>query len=299
MTPAIESILPSAAGAAGGELVRLVGTGFAPRVDVRFGDVRATVLSVLFEGGRAIVDVRTPQSSRPGPVSVVAQNLDASGAPIAGEAASVPFRFLRAQISQESDLTRLVRTLLRALKAQVLANTTTPISLDYREQTTDVIPIAKVPSFTVLGPDIRENRVYASNAVVDRIVQGPSGLEIERVRPPITVDLRFLLEAVTNSTAEHLELLVALVNFFHRNPYLLINRDPADPAAGVVRFEMASDGEVQSAVRLLDDVRKDDRRAFQWALVIRGFPVDEHVVTGRAHAASGVEVRTRRLAEEA
>jgi hypothetical protein len=223
--------------------------------------------------------------------------LDVSGGPVVGEEAHASFRFLRALIAEESDLTRLVRALLRALKAQVIANASTPVSLDYREQMSSVVPIAKVPSLIVLGPDVRENRLYATNEAGERIVPGPSGVEIERLRPPMTVDLRFVLEVVTNTTAEHLNLFVALVNFFHRNPYLALERDPHDPAAGVVRFPLVAEGEARTAERAGDvRARKDDVHAFSWGIAIRGFPIDDHIATGRSHEANrGVDVRARSL----
>jgi hypothetical protein len=289
MKPSIESVSPAAVGAAGGELVRIVGAGIGASVAVVFGARAADVVSVIPDGARVFVDVRAP-ASEAGDVALVLQNLDAGGAPIPGETASVPFRFVRALLGVESDLTRLVRTLLRALKSQVIANAATPVSLDYREQVSSVIPVAKVPSLTVLGPDIRENRVYATNETAERATLGPAGPEVEILRPPVAVDLRFVLEVVTNTTADHLNLFTALVNFFHRNPYITIERDGRDPSAGTVKFPLFADGEARTA--RVEDARgrKDDRHAFEWGLVVRGFPIDDHIATGRAQPASGVEI---------
>ena len=290
MTPSIESVSPAAVGAAGGELVRITGTGIASQVTVLFGAVAGEVIGVVPSGGRVLVDVRAP-AGEAGDAPLTLQNLDSDGAPVAGEVANASFRFLRAFIAVESDLTRLVRALLRALKSQVIANSATTVSLDYREQITSIIPIAKVPSLTVLGPDLRENRTYATNETGERVVAGASGPEVELLRPPTAVDLRFVLEVVTNTTAEHLNLFTGLVNFFHRNPYLGIERDGRDPTAGVVRFPLFAEGEARTP--RVDDTRarKDDRHAFEWGLVIRGFPIDDHIATGRAQPATGVQVR--------
>jgi hypothetical protein len=290
MRPTIDSVSPAAVGAAGGELVRITGSGIAPRVAVRFGAAASEVLAVVVSGTRVLVDARAP-ASEAGDAVLTLQNLGDDGSPIPGEDAVISFRFLRALIAVESDLTRLVRALLRALKSQVIANASTPVSLDYREQIATVIPIAKVPSLTVLGPDIRENRVYATNEAGERVVVGPAGTEIEILRPPTAVDLRFVLEVVTNTTAEHLNIFTGLVNFFHRNPYLALERDARDPAAGLVRLPLFADGEARTA--RVDDARgrRDDRHAFEWGLVIRGFPIDDHIATGRARPAEGVEVR--------
>jgi hypothetical protein len=297
MVPTIESVAPASGSAAGGELVRLTTRGLAPRVDVRFGDARAEIIGVRSDGPLFVLDVRTPPGA-PGDAPLAIANLGADGVLVPAETARATFRFLRAPIGRESDLTRLVRALLRALKDQVLANTATPMSLDYRETTTNVVPIAKVPSLTVLGPDVRENRLYSSSELVERVVATPAGIEIESLRPPTAVDLRFVLEAVTNSTAEHLELFAALVAFFHRNPYLVLGRDPLLPEAGTVRFVLACDGEARAATVQSEDGRAgrtDDRRAFQWGLVVRGFPVDEHIAIERAAAVpSGVDIRIAR-----
>ncbi len=294
MTLAIDSVAPATGSASGGELVRVVARAVTAPIQIRFGDAVAEIFSLRPEGAAFVIDIRTP-AAPPGPTALTITNLLADGTP--GESASAPFRFLRAPIGRESDLTRLVRALLRLLKDQVLANTSTPVSLDYRETTTAAIPIAKVPSLTVLGPDVRENRLYASSELVERAVTTPDGIEIETLRPPTAVDLRFVLEAVTNSTAEHLELFTALVSFFHRNPYLLIGRDAAAPDGETVRFVLAADGEARAAVVQGEDGRAgrtDDRRAFEWGLVIRGFPVDEFIAIDRARpVASGANVRVR------
>jgi hypothetical protein len=297
VTLAIDSVIPAMGSASGGELVRVVARAVSPPVQIRFGPAVAEVVSLRPDGTAFVIEVRTPMAP-PGPTTLVLTNLQTDGTP--GDSASASFRFLRAPIGRESDLTRLVRVLLRLLKDQVLANTSTPVSLDYRETTSTAIPIAKVPSLTVLGPDVRENRLYASSELVERAVTTPTGIEIETLRPPTAVDLRFVLEAVTNSTAEHLELFTALVSFFHRNPYLVIARDGTAPDGETVRFVLAADGEARGAAVQGEDGRAgrtDDRRAFEWGLIIRGFPVDEFIAIDRAWpVGSGVDVRVRRAA---
>ena len=291
--PSIESVYPTAVGAVGGELVRITGFGFTPRVAVTFGGITAEVLAVLEDDSRTAIDVRAPRSE-PGHVALAVQNLYGTGAAIPGAAASVGFRFLRALISEESDLTRLVRALLRALKAQVIANASTQVALDYREQASTVIPIAKVPSITLIGPDIRENRLYATNEPGERVVSGPAGLEVQILRPAVAVDLHFVLEVVTNTTAEHLNLVTGITNFVHRNPYLSLERDGADPSAGTVRFPLFADGEARTA--RTDDThgRTSDKKSFEWGLVIRGFPIDDHFAMDRTttttDAGAGVQV---------
>src|SRR5438132_9879031 len=105
MVPTIDSIVPLSASASGGELVRVTARGLAAAVDVRFGELRAAVIALRPSGAGFILDVRTPPSP-PGPTSLTLTNLRADGTPIALETTSSPFRFLRASIGRESDLTR-------------------------------------------------------------------------------------------------------------------------------------------------------------------------------------------------
>jgi hypothetical protein len=78
--PTLASVTPGAGPASGGDLVRLVGTGFAPRVAVRLGGRAATIVAVREEAGASLADVRTP-AHEAGVVDVELQNLDADDVP--------------------------------------------------------------------------------------------------------------------------------------------------------------------------------------------------------------------------
>ena len=121
--PAIRSICPATGPTAGGDVVRITGSGFAAQIAVLFDDVEAEVLSVRDEGGISVVDVHTPAHAE-AVVDVTLRNLDGAGTPVPGEEVVLPgaYRFLRPRIVHESDLTRLVRGLLRELKQQIIAN---------------------------------------------------------------------------------------------------------------------------------------------------------------------------------
>ncbi len=105
MTPSIESVSPAAVGAAGGELVRITGTGIAPQVTVLFGAVAGEVIGVVPSGGRVLVDVRAP-AGEAGDAPLSVQNLDSDGAPIAGEVAAV-VRSRRASCTTTSNCCRM------------------------------------------------------------------------------------------------------------------------------------------------------------------------------------------------
>jgi hypothetical protein len=161
-------VTPVAGPASGGDLVRLVGTGFAPKVAVRFGE-------------RAATD-RCPSVTRPASASWTSERLRTkrasstsscrtstrTGVPVAGESVLLAgaYRFARATVAREADLTRVVRQLLRELKRQVLANVSATVSVDYDDTVIDglnVIAMAKVPSLVLSGPTLRPNRFYSAN----------------------------------------------------------------------------------------------------------------------------------------
>jgi hypothetical protein len=292
--PTLISVAPVDGPASGGDLVCLVGTGFAQRVAVAFGGQPAAVLAVRDEAGSSVVDVRTP-AHEAAAVDVILQNLDASGTPIPGEVATIPtaYRFLRSRVAAESHLTRLVRQLLRELKRQVLANVSTTVSVDYDDSPgSGIIAMATVPSVVLSGPSLRQNRFYSSNVALEELTQSPSGPEFTRRRPAFTVDLLFTITVTSSRTAELLNLMAALATFLNRNRWIALDRDPSDPSAGRVRWEMDADGEVRTQLE-----NKSDVRAFSWALVIRGFDIDEGLLLDRAPPVEDADVRSLPLKE--
>jgi hypothetical protein len=272
--PNLISVRPERGPASGGDVVRLSGVGFAASVAVVFGDAPAEVIAVREEGGRSVADVRTPPHAE-GYVDVVIRNLDVGGIHVPGEEAvrAAAYRFLRPRIVQESDLTRLVRTLLRELKRQVIQATSIAVSVDYDDTPADgldVIAISTLPSLILSGPRIAEDRKLSTNVPHEDVVPGSEGPELVRRRPPFTVDLSFGITAASSSTVELLNLMAAVATFLNRNRWVEMPRDPADPGVGTVRWEMDPDGELRTRLDGAGDVR-----AFTWGLVIRGFDVDE------------------------
>jgi hypothetical protein len=292
--PTLASVSPTTGPASGGDLLRLVGTGFAPGLEVRLGGQRALVVAVHEEGGASIADVRTPLHE-PGVVDVAVTNLDEAGVPIPGESAALAagYRFMRATVAREADLTRVVRQLLKELKRQVLANVSTTVSVDYDDTVVDglnVISLAKVPSLVLSGPTLHPNRFYSANVPHEDVVPGAVGPEVVRRKPPYTVDLVFTLTAASERTAELLNLMAAVATFLNRNRWLELPRDAADASKGTVRWEMDADGEFRTQL-----AGKDDVRAFTCGLVVRGFDVDEGLPLDLGKLVVEPQLETRRL----
>ncbi|MDY0004824.1 MAG: transcription factor [Polyangia bacterium] len=287
--PALQSLEPAAGAPGGGDLVRLTGTGIADAVEVRLGDARALVLGVHHEAGASFVDARTPAHA-PAIVDVTLWNLDASGAPVPGETATLAaaYRYLRPRLAREADLTRLVRALIQELKRQVLVSARISVAVDYRDPEAgnlELVTLAELPGLVLTGPQVAPNRFYARNEAREDLVPGPSGPEIRRHRPTYTVDLGFTLTAASSSTVELLNLMAAVGIFLGRNRWLTLPRDPEDPALGSVRWELDPEGEIRPQ---LDG--PDDLRAFTCGLVVRGFDLDEGQPLDRGKAVAGLDL---------
>lgn len=293
--PTLASVTPSAGPASGGDLVRLVGTGFAPKVAVRFGERAATIVAVRDEAGVSLVDVRTP-AHEAGVIDVELQNVDANDVPVASESVLLAgaYRFARATVAREADLTRIIRQLLRELKRQVLANVSATVSVDYDDTVIDglnVIAMAKVPSLVLSGPTLRPNRFYSANVPHEDVVAGSLGPELVRRKPPYTVDLVFTLTAASERTAELFNLMAAVATFLNRNRWLELPRDPNDAARGVARWELDADGEFRTQLG-----GKDDVRAFTCGFVVRGFDVDEGLPLDLGKAVTDPQLQTQPFA---
>jgi len=270
--PSITGVSPARGQSRGGQLARLTGEDFSEQVTVRFGDADAEVLFVRTDAGGAFADVRTP-AHEPGLSDVRIINLDADGVPVPGEESVLAegYRFDRYEIVRESDLTRLVRTLLQKLKAYLLANTSISVSVDYDdtvEDGLDIVAMAELPSLVLSGPRLAENRFYSMNTSREAVVDGPTGPEVIRHRPPYTADLTFTITVASDRTFELFNLMAAMATFLHQSRWLEMARDAEHPGAGSVRWEMDPDGDFRTRLDGADDVR-----AFTCGLVIRGVDV--------------------------
>lgn len=293
--PTLTAVSPATGPTAGGDVVRLTGTGFAPQIAVLLGEAAAEVIGVREEGGASVADIRTPPHAE-GTVDATLRNLADDGAPVAAEDVTLAgaYHFLRPRIVAESDLTRLVRTLLREIKRQVLANVSMTVSVDYDDATVDgmnVVAISKLPSLVLSGPRVVENRFFSTNEPHEDVVPGVSGPELVRRRPPYTVDLAFTLTAASDRTVELLNLMAAVATFLSRNRWVEMPRDPLAPDAGVARWEMDPEGEMQTRLDGPDDVR-----VFSCGFLVRGFDIDEGLPLDVGKAVTDPELQTEPFA---
>lgn len=274
--PSINSVTPSSGPTGGRTLVEIAGAGFRMPVGAA-PSVRVVV------AGRAAHDVRVIAADRlscllpagdAGPVEVTVQNLDAAGVPIPGEEVTLGggFTFVLEQLIPESDLARLVRTLIRELKRQVLVNVVLTVQTDFDEAGDELhmAQIAKFPALVLVGPELAEDRFFSLNKMPE-VATGPGTFARRRV--PYTVDLGFTLVGVSDHTVEVINLMAAAQLFFHRNKFLEMDRDPSAPAAGRVRYEMdfTPDGDL----KVTSQPNESNARSFSGKFVIRGFDLED------------------------
>jgi hypothetical protein len=289
--PTITSIQPAHGPSSGQTLLTITGagmrlppqppanrptTGGLPQtVEIRIGALPATRMLVREDAGGTIATCLTPPGT-PGPADILLQNLDGAGQPIAGEAVLLPgaFTYERPALTTESSLTRLVRTLLRALKAQVIENVNLTVHTDFDASPEDglhLAAVARLPALVLAGPELRQNRAYSMNQQPVRALRDAEGFAVHRV--PYTVDVGFTLIGITDRTAELLNLMSLCTLFLHKNKHLAVPRDPNDPDAGHVAYEMDFAPGGQFQVR--SQPSESNVRHFAGELVICGFDIDE------------------------
>ncbi len=286
--PLIVSVTPAVGPTGGRNLVRLktndarlppdppatgfVGGTFLRTVRVEFGGIEATDVRVFSQGS---VTCLAPIHD-PGVFDIVLTNLDDDGDPIAGEVATKvdAYTFRRPNLTAQDDLTRLVREFIQQLKRQVIDEVSLTVHTDFDDSAADflnIARIAKLPALVLIGPDITENRFFSTNAKQE--IELPDGT-VEIRRSPYTVDLLFECVGIAELDVQKLNLMAAFTKFINRNKFIEMDRDPADPSLGKVKYEMdftEEGGEPSSTDRLNDS----NVRSFTGNIIIRGFDLED------------------------
>jgi hypothetical protein len=211
-----------------------------------------------------------------GLVSIAIQNLDDDGVPIAGELVTQvnAYTFQRVQLAIQSDLTRLIRTLLREFKAQTIPNVVSTTHTDYDPDTGDLLnttALAQLPGIALVGPELNQNRLYTDNSQKSYVVG--SGPESVIRRTPYVVDVGFILIGQCRTHIEAINLMVVTVLWFERNKWLYLDRDPSDLAKGQVRYPI----DVPRGDDMKMDASPNDSNihSFSGHFVVRGFPIED------------------------
>lgn len=280
----------------GGNMLEIIGTDFrlpdpvpatgpvpppVPTVRVSVGGVDAS--TVLVVSGTRMFAV-APKFSLVAPngqplsatvVDVVVTNLDNSGVPIVGETvtAADAYTYGRPDISAEnqSDFTRLVRTLLRLLKSEVVQNVTLEIDTDYDEDLNTQRPDhGELPGLSVIGPDVDTNTFYQDFSDVEELEISPGEILIQRRLH--TVDLGFDIVGYSDNEVEFLNFLALTEEWKDRNQRILMDCDPGDPSAGQFSYDFQFIPGGQFKVEKQAGLTLDSNlKVFRGSVVIKGF----------------------------
>lgn len=289
--PTISLISPSSVFASG-QLITITGTNFRtaypappsnngplpmppPTMTVMIGGVAATKVVVM---SATELTCFTP-AGRPGPrsapnppVGVTVQNLNIAGAPIGGETATAAaaLSYVRADLSIDSDFTRVVRTLINLLKDQAIDNVTKQTSVDFSDtpgaSEFDITQIASLPCLVVSGPSVKENNFYDLDRRLEIAV--PGGYQTRLTF--LTVDLSFKISGYDDHEARALNLFALVQQVFNINSFLVMDRDGTDPSKGTVSYEM-----VWRPYDFNDAANNSDVRSFSGEVLIRGFQFED------------------------
>jgi hypothetical protein len=248
--PTITSISPVTGPSVGFTLAEVVGTNFRvtpdppptgpvpphlPTVSVLFGTVAAREVKVL---STTLLTALTPAHDV-GLVSLVVKNLDDAGVPISGETATKTsaFTFGRPDLTQEPVIKRVFRALLRAMKQAVHPNVVPMVHTEFDDVPggVEVAMLAALPGLTLGGPDVVEDREYATNEEQD-VEEGDATFRSMRVTE--TESLLFALTGAAEKQGQLLALLDATKDFFDKVKWVTMDRDPVTPSLGTVSYPL-------------------------------------------------------------
>lgn len=262
MAVTVTSVTPATVASAGRAMVEIIGTGFRqqtvapatssgplppppPSVRVFFGTDEALRVRVA-SPTRLLVTV---PAHDPGTFDVRVENIDDLGALL--ETGTLPngLAFTLPPLVGDGELARIVRTLIRELKRQVVPEVVLTSAIDW-DDAPAALPRetaeAKLPAIWLTGPRLRpSDAVNAQNTPT--FADDATGTTESRA--PRTVDLVFGYNVVAESAIPTLNLIQAATSFAVRNKRISVLRDPANASAGRIDFdlELEADFDMDSA----------------------------------------------------
>lgn len=256
MTLRITSIEPESGATWGGNVVKVAGEGFGAAPRVLFGGLPA-VVQLCDDDGCYVVAPQHPAGYAD--VEVVTNNHRCR--------AVDGYRYVRGVLGGESDLTRLVRALLRSLKEHVIEQTCLTVDVAYggAGDDTAVAALATLPALIVSGPSLHENRPFSRNAghettdAEGRLVHYP---------PPYTVDLGFNVVGAAAQTVETLNLMNATIAFAQNVAQVSMLRDVEFPRLGDAHWPLEIIGDTRTHYDQPDGIK-----SFSCNLRVRGFDI--------------------------
>lgn len=285
--PTITDVSPTT-GWTGGQVIKITGTNFRlpttpaadfggklpaplPTVEVKFGSVASERVWVRSD---TLLEALAPVAD-PGVADVSVQNLDDDGDPIAGETVTSVggFTYLRPKLTDKPDFQRVIEQVIIEFRRQVLENTSISSHVDFDAEVggqLDLTHIGKLPAVVLAGPDVVEQRIYSTNEWRDVALDANT---FERHRAPQTVTLEFEVIALSEFAQQLIALEALVLQFFNRNPFLRVLRDPDDVAAGTADFEMA--WEIGTTFRNTTTPNESNTKSVLGTFVVRGVLLED------------------------
>lgn len=284
--PTISGVSPSPIWT-GGQLVTISGTNFrtptaptyplagpypAPTQTVRvtFGGSLATTVRVR---SATLIECMAPRHDA-GAADVALQNLDDTGAAIAGEVVTAvgAVTYARPKLTDAPDFDRLNRQIIRELKRQILPNVVQFVSVDFGETPFDFTALGELPALVISHPDMVEDRPhYNSNADIEQ--GGAPATTFTKRRAPRTYMVTYTIWGFAKLAQQVIPLQVLVGQFFDRNPRLTIAVDPNDSSKGEISYTMYVP--IEAPLRGTTVPNPNDIKSFTGTFVIRGVNVEE------------------------
>lgn len=277
--PTLTACTPSAL-FTGGQLVTLTGTNFrGPYPIASSGPVPAPLptMEILFDGVpaarvgwlSATSATCVAPNHNPGTASITLRNLDVDGDPISGETVTVAgmITYARADLTIESDFTRLTRALLLLLAQQTIANVVQTTETDYADGTLTFVNTAELPCVVLMAPTTKGDQFYDWELTPERSTGSDT---FEQRRFMKTVDVSWKILVLDDHQTRMQNLLALVQQFFTINNWLYLDRDPSNSPLGNVRYEMESGDFGSVGVPNSNNVR-----GFSGDVTVRGFTYED------------------------
>jgi hypothetical protein len=161
---------------------------------------------------------------------------------------------------------------IRLLKRLVLDNVVKVTHPDFAEEPFEVTLLANVPTLVLGGPTMSDDVPYYTTFEKTVVAGDQTGL-CDLKQSPIVQRFAYTLTGYTNNESQNLSLMMATRKALDRSPFLYLDRNSANPAAGQIRYPLEVPLETQ--FRDTSTANKDGARSFSGAFVIRGVLLED------------------------
>jgi hypothetical protein len=252
-----------------GEIVGLATTDtlpapFTARAGYRVLNATASTFQLELLSGGGAIDITdagtgTHKVLSNGRVDVTVQNINEDGDVIPGETVTEAKAFapVRPNLSSRGHMQVVLETLIQWLRREIVANVSNTTALDWDEEngTVELAFQAHFPALLLTGLDWPKNReLMEQGQPADQIDDPEAAGNVVIRRQPVIRDLVGTLVGVTDVADELVTFAEATSQFFEKNKYLDVPRDPDDLSLGTLHYQLKNTDELTITPRPADDV---------------------------------------------